>query len=121
MQPGLHPKNLIQQIANAIPRYCDKCGAKYNHNDLEIVMNDDSKAVCKLGCTNCSNSYLIHVTNNGDGMLSMSRGPVQSDLSADELKKFSDFAQIENNEILDVYIALGSVQTLTDFESLFKE
>lgn len=117
------PKNLsqiIQQIPSLVPNYCDKCGAKHANGDFEIISQDNEKALCKLNCYSCGNSYIINVTLPGDHNehLSARRAPFISDLNMEEIRKFSNVEKIDNEEILDVFMAINEVKNFNDLKTL---
>ena len=121
MQPqnSFNPQNLIQHISSIMPQYCDKCGARHDNKDLEIVFNSNSKAVCKLNCPNCGNSYMIHVNSPAEGMVAAKRSEYKSEITAQEITKFSNIKEIDSNEVIDVFNSLKSVSSIDDFNNLF--
>jgi hypothetical protein len=115
----LNPQNLMHQISSIMPHFCDKCGEKHDTSDLEIVFNSSSKAMCKLNCKECGNTYMIHVNSPVDGMLAAKRAQYKSEITANEISKFSNVNNIESNEIIEVFDALKGVKTIDDFNGLF--
>jgi hypothetical protein len=107
-------------VSNLMPNFCDKCGAKYDNSDLELVDGGMKKATFKLTCRSCHNSYMIQVQNPSTGLLEAKRMPFKTDVNSEEFAKFSDSKQIEADEILDVYASIEKVQTIKDFDRLFK-
>ncbi len=114
-----NPNNLMQQISHVMPHFCDKCGGRHDPTDLEIVFNSNAKAVCKLSCKNCGNTYMIHVNSPVDGMLAAKRSEYRSEITGKEINKFSNVSAIASNEIIDVFDALKKVKTIDDFNKLF--
>ncbi len=109
----------MQQISQVMPHFCDKCGNRHDPSDLEIVFNSNSKAVCKLNCKNCGNSYMIHVNSPAEGMVAAKRAEFKSEITVQEINKFSNVPEIGSNEILDVFDALKKVNNIDDFNKLF--
>lgn len=104
-----------------LPKYCDKCGAKHDHADFEIVTSGKNKAMCKMTCKNCGNAYMIHVNSPVEGVLSSKRSAFKSEITAKEITKFSNSSKIESDEIIDIYKGLESVKTIDDFNNLIAE
>ena len=117
----LNLQNLIQQIPAIVPNFCDRCGVKHSQNDFEIVSQEIDKVICKLSCLSCGNTYIIHVNTplDGSGVFSARRASFPSEISTEEIKKFSNVESINNEEILDVFIALREVKNIDDFNILF--
>ncbi len=109
---------LLQQVSAIVPNFCDRCGTKHMKTDLEVIDRNSDKVVCKLSCNNCKNTYIIHVSTNSDGIIS-SRRAFKPDISSGEFQKFSKLERINNEEILDVFIALKGIDTMDDFSILF--
>lgn len=112
---------LLQQIPNVIPSYCDKCGAKHNKEDVEIIAQDLDKMALRLTCTNCNTNYMIQVQSPSEGVLSAKKTSSRTDINSAEIRKFTEFDAINNEEILDVHMAMKGVNNLKDFELLFAE
>lgn len=107
-------------MTNLVPKYCDKCGAKHSPADLNILDESSEKVVCKLQCSNCNSSYMIHVQNTIEGV-SARRANVKSEITKKEYQKFARSEKIASEEILDVYMALETVESIADFDALVKE
>ena len=112
--------NLMQQVQSIVPNFCEKCGAKHMKTDLEVVERSLDKMVCKLSCTSCQNTYIIHLTASPEGLLTQ-RKSFKSDLTQEEYKKFSNFQDIEKEEILDVFVAINSLESIDDLKNLLAE
>ncbi len=121
MPKTFQSSQLMQQIASLMPHYCDRCGFKHTRGDLEIVNQEMDKVVCKLECINCKNVYLFHVNSPSEGMLNTKRASIKTDISGEEIKKFSNTDTIENDEVLDVFIAVQDINDISDFNGLFEE
>jgi hypothetical protein len=121
MLKKLNLQNLIQQVPAIVPNFCDRCGAKHSQSDFEIVSQDIEKVMCKLSCYSCGNTYIIHVNTpiDGSGIFSARRASFPSEITTEEIRKFSNVESINNDEILDVFIALRDVKNIDDFNVLF--
>lgn len=118
------PKNInqiLQQISAIIPNYCDKCGTKYEKTDFEIVTQDMNGLTCRLDCKHCHNSYIMHINNPVEGMLAAKRAALKTDITTDEMRKFSSVDTIDNEEVLDAINALKSVNNVMDLEKLLQD
>lgn len=112
-------QNLIQQMQNVIPSYCDKCGNKHDKKDLELISQEGTKASFRLSCSNCGNSYMVMVQSPMDGVFTARKVSGRKDLTVNEIKKFSNLDSIDKEDILDAFIAIKDVKTLKDLEVLF--
>ncbi len=119
MPKNININQILQQIPGLLPNYCDRCGMKHDKSDLEIVSQDNEKVVCRLGCTKCGSSYMIHINSPVDGIVAAKKSAYKVDVSPAEIKKFSLTEEINQDEILDVFIALKDVATIQDFNILF--
>lgn len=121
MPKNININQILQQMPGLLPNYCDRCGVKHERNDLEVVSQDADKVVCKLSCSNCSSSYMIHINSPAEGIVSAKKAAYKMDASMEEIKKFSLTDDINQDEILDVFMALKDVNTLSDFNVLFSK
>jgi hypothetical protein len=119
MQKPLNFNQILQQMPTLVPNFCDRCGAKHQKTDLEVVNQDMERIVCRVACSNCGTGYMIHINSPADGVVAAKKASYKSDISNSEIKKFSNTERIENEEILDVFIALKEVKTIKDFNYLF--
>ena len=120
MQKFLNIQQILQQMPAILPNYCDVCGSKHGKEDLELVTQENDKIICRLACNTCGNVYMINI-NSSVGGLAVRRAPFKADISANEMKKFSNVDEINNEEILDVFIALKEVGSIRDFDVLFSK
>lgn len=121
MDQNKMPKNLnniLQQISAIIPNYCDKCGARYERSDFEIINQDQNGISCRLDCKNCNNSYVMNINNPAEGMLAAKRANMRADITVEEMRKFANVDTIDNEEVLDALIALKGVRNISDLEKL---
>lgn len=103
---------------NIIPQFCDRCGAKHHPADMEVISSEDMQVTAKIECSSCKATYLMHITMPMDGVVSGKKSLFKTDLSQGEIKKFSDVAEIENEEILDSIIAMKKVKSFSDLNNL---
>lgn len=113
--------NILQQISAIIPNYCDKCGHRYEKDNFEIINQDQNGVSCRLDCSNCNNSYVMHINNPSEGMLAAKRAPIKGDITVDEMRKFSVMDRIDNEEVLDAIIALKGVHNVKDLEKVLNK
>jgi len=118
MQQNSFFKQILQQVPSLLPNYCDKCGARHEIGDLQIIKQDMSKVICRLGCNSCNNSYLIHINIPLDGIVTAKRTSFVSDITKEEFQKFSELQKINNEEVLEVFVALKEVSEMKDLEYL---
>lgn len=121
MPKNININQILQQMPGLLPNFCDRCGAKHEKSDLEIVSQDFDKVVCRLGCINCGSSYMIHINSPAEGIVAAKKSAFKIDASVEEIKKFSMTDEINQDEILDVFMALKDVSTLKDFDILFSK
>lgn len=119
MQKPININQILQQMPNLVPNFCDRCGARHTKSDLEVVSQDNERIICRIACTNCSTGYMIHINSPAEGVVAAKKASYKSDITTSEFKKFSNTDEIENDEILDVFIALKEVRTINDFNILF--
>lgn len=112
---------ILQQLPQVVPNYCDKCGAKHSKEELELIGQEQDKISLRLTCSACGSNYMIQIHNPSEGVFAARKTVSRSDVSVGEAKKFIESDNIDGDEILDVVLALKNVNTLKDFELLFAE
>ncbi|BCX13488.1 MAG: hypothetical protein KatS3mg085_020 [Candidatus Dojkabacteria bacterium] len=119
MENKIKNQNILSQISNIVPKYCDKCGKKYSHTDLDLIEQTDNRLVCKLSCNNCRNIYILQIHKDMDGNLSAKRTNIKQELvDEQEIKKFEEMEAIDLDEVLDVYIVLEKIKDVHELLSL---
>lgn len=113
--------DILQQIASIIPAYCDRCGTRYERNDIDIINQESSGITCRIECKNCNNNYMMQINNPAEGILSSKKASVKSDINVEEMRKFSNSEGIGNEEVLDAIIALDKVNNVNELEKLLRE
>jgi hypothetical protein len=103
---------------NIIPQFCDRCGARHNPTDMEVINSEDMQVTAKIDCNSCKATYLMHITMPMDGVVSGRKSLFKTDLSQGEVKKFTGVASIETEEILDSFIAMKKVKSFRDLDNL---
>ena len=103
---------------NIIPQFCDRCGSKHHPTDMEIISSEDMQFIAKIDCHNCKATYMMHITMPMDGMVSGRKSLFKTDLSQGEVKKFTGVSNIENEEILDSFIAMKKIKSFSDLDTL---
>ena len=88
----------------AIAKFCDKCGSPYTVDNLQIIKDNDFSSIIHFSCNNCKSR---HIATFVKPMGVSSRMPVNSDLSVDEIAKFSKGSAIPVDDILTVYSLLS--------------
>ena len=92
-----------QYFIDAIAKFCDKCGTAYSIDDLEIIQETPISSIIHFSCKNCKAS---HIATFLKPMGISNRMPVNTDLSIDEIRRFSQREETSKEEILDLYIYL---------------
>lgn len=108
-------ENMLSQFAAVVPNFCEKCGNEHDKEDLEVVMSDKGKVVCKLACKNCSHASMIHINSPVDGIVAAKKSTTKSEISGEEMSKFASSRAINSDELIEVYQGLKSVKTIDDF------
>ncbi len=110
-------QNFLNQISSIIPNFCDKCGYKHAHSDLDLVSQEGNKAICRLNCSNCGANYLIHVNMPVPGIVAASKTPAfKSEINKEEVKKFANISSIDSDDIIDIHESLQKIKTIDDFD-----
>jgi len=119
MLKNLPINQLLQQMPNVVPNFCDKCGSRHSKEDVEIVAQEHDRISLRLTCTSCGSTYMIQVQSPAEGVVAARKTVSRSDISVGEMRKFIESETIDSEEILDVVLALKKVSTLGDFDHLF--
>jgi hypothetical protein len=88
----------------AIAKFCDKCGAAYSVDNLKIIKENDFSSIIHFSCDNCKSR---HIATFVKPLGMSSRMPVNSDLTVDEITKFSKGNEVVVDDILNVYTLLS--------------
>lgn len=88
---------------DAIARFCDRCGSPYSTSDVQIVQDNGMSAIIHFSCSNCKSRHLATFLKP---IGVSSRTPINTDLNISEISKFANNKEIQNDDILDIYISL---------------
>lgn len=103
---------------NIVPQFCDRCGSRHEPDDLEIISSEEMQVTAKIDCKSCKATYMMHITMPMDGLVSGRKSLFKTDLSQGEVQKFAGTTNIDNEEILDSFIAMKTVGSYKDLEAL---
>lgn len=98
-----------QYFIDAIAKFCDKCGTAYLIDDLEIIQETPISSIIHFSCKNCKAS---HIATFLKPMGISNRTPINTDLSTDEIGKFSQQEETSTDEILDLYLYLKDADSV---------
>ncbi|HVX92557.1 MAG TPA: hypothetical protein VHA74_00395 [Candidatus Dojkabacteria bacterium] len=94
----------LEFFIEAIARFCDKCGASYSVDDLQLIQESDYSSIIHFTCKNCKSR---HIATFIKPIGLSSRMPINSDLNVKEIGKFASKSVIPADDILDVYTLLN--------------
>ncbi len=92
-----------QFFIDTVARFCDKCGSQYNIEDVNIIQNTGVSSIIHFSCHNCKSK---HIATFIAPLGISNRVSVNTDLSVNEIKKFSSEKEISAEDILEVYTCL---------------
>lgn len=92
-----------QFFIDTVARFCDKCGSQYNIEDVNIIQNTGVSSIIHFSCHNCKSK---HIATFIAPLGISNRVSVNTDLSVNEIKKFSSEKEISVEDILEVYTCL---------------
>lgn len=81
--------------------YCPKCGASLERAELVTISEAPIALLAHAVCAVCKAESMVTITPAGSGSVQ-----VQSDLTAEEFKKFLGAKNVSYDEILDLHVAL---------------
>lgn len=79
---------------------CPLCGGKINLEENIVIDSPQDPDVCFASCPECGGSIVVSTLYNFFGSATMA---IATDLSAEDLLKFSKSEEISSDEILDLY------------------
>jgi len=91
-----------QFYLDSIAKFCDKCGNAYSLDDLNILQSSGASAIIHFSCHICKSKHIASYVSSNMGM--SSRVPINTDLSIDEIRKFSKKEVLSLQNILDLYV-----------------
>lgn len=87
-----------------VSQYCDRCGTEYSLEDVHIVQETSSSTIIHFSCSNCLSN---HIANFIPSIGTVSRMPINTDLTADEIIGFIKSRKVSTDDVLDVYDRLN--------------
>jgi hypothetical protein len=84
----------------AIARFCDKCGAPYSIDDLQIIQESELSSIIHFSCTNCKSR---HIATFLKPVGVSSRMPINTDLHVSELSAVTKRGEIPVDDVLAIY------------------
>lgn len=96
-------KNKKKFCIENVSKFCDKCGASYNLEDIHIIQEVDSSLVIHFFCSRCKSE---NVASFLPPMGLATKIPINCDLSLKELKNFSSKDVISLDDVLEVHVSL---------------
>ncbi len=97
-----------QIFLEVVAKFCDKCGTPYAIDDLNIVQNTGMTTIIHFSCHNCKAK---HIATFIPSLGVSQRVPVNTDLGAKEIGRFSNMDEISLQEILNLYTSLKKDNT----------
>lgn len=88
----------------AIAKFCDKCGSPYSVDNLQIIKDNEFSSIIHFTCNSCKSR---HIATFLKPMGVSSRMPINSDLSVEEIGRFSQSESVAVDDILSVYSLLS--------------
>ena len=105
----------LNEARAVAPKYCEKCGQKYQDHDFNLVQKNNGQSVFHLKCARCSNTYILNVVSPSPHVMASQRSSFNIDLrDAEEMTKFAGQKAVSQDEALDVLNTLEH----EDLESL---
>ena len=106
MVKSLNRNNLSEKkqfFIDTIAKFCDKCGNRYNKNDLEIIQDNNISSIIHFSCPKCKSNHIatffkpIGISN---------RMPINTDLDVNEIGRYAAMKKTSVDEILEIYLYL---------------
>ncbi len=86
-----------------VAKYCDKCGAPYDLENLQIVQESSSSIVMHFFCEVCKSE---NIASFFSPVGLTTKIPINCDLDINELKYFSSIEVVSLDDVLEVYTSL---------------
>ncbi|MBD3311093.1 MAG: hypothetical protein GF349_01170 [Candidatus Magasanikbacteria bacterium] len=93
-------KNDSDERGIKIIRECPLCNVEYEMQDMSVLKRNDHANLVHSTCPECNNSVLSVVLITETGLSSIG---MVTDLSADDVIKFSKFGPVTEEELLDFH------------------
>ncbi|MBD3329252.1 hypothetical protein GF357_02045 [Candidatus Dojkabacteria bacterium] len=88
----------------SVSKFCDRCGTPYSTSDVHIVQETSSSTIIHFSCSNCLSN---HIANFVPAIGTVSRMPINTDLTSDEIVGFIRSGKVSTDDVLDVYDRLN--------------
>jgi len=99
----------LKEARTVAPKFCEKCGTKYEDSNFNLVKKEHSQTVFHLKCPKCNNTYMLNVVAPAPHMMASQRSSINIDVnSPEELSKFAGRGSVSRDEVIDVYQKLKS-------------
>ena len=95
--------NIIKQkqfFIDSVAKFCDKCSTAYTTDDVNILQNTNLATIIHFTCNNCKTE---HIATFMKGIGISQKVPMNTDLTAKEVNKFSQMGKISLQEVLNLY------------------
>jgi hypothetical protein len=79
---------------------CPICQSRYNQDSVKIIAKQEESYLLHVTCIKCKSAVLAYVMHTGVGLTTVG---LLTDLQADEVEKFSNMSNLNEDDILDVY------------------
>ena len=83
---------------------CPVCGRKYQSNRVEIIDEIGNSFLAYLTCNFCHSNLIVKVINMPQGLVG---NAILTDLTPEEVLRFSDENRISTDDILNVHQSLN--------------
>ncbi len=97
-------KNIEKQkqfFIEKIAKFCDKCGASYHLDDVQVIQEKNSSTIIHFSCQNCKSNNIANLVSP---MGFSTRIPINCDLSVKEFPKFASQDPISLDDVLEVHL-----------------
>jgi hypothetical protein len=109
-------QEVLKNIMQIAPKFCDVCGSQYQNKNFNVVKNEGQQLVVHLKCSNCGNGYMLNIFNPMHGVFGTTRSQVNLDIeSPKEMIKFASSKSLSINEALDAHNILMKSPVLDYF------
>ena len=98
-------KHSIRLVQN-----CPVCDRKYQPNRVQIIDEFGNSFLAYLTCNFCQSNLIVKVISMPQGLVG---NAILTDLSPEEVLRFSDAATVSGDDILNVHQSLSNNEILT--------
>ena len=93
--------NIKQDLLDKISKFCDKCGAPYSTEDLQIIKKTKLLTIIHFKCSVCKASKIVQLSNvySGDAVQQI----INTDLQNSELPTFMSKRAVTINDVIKIY------------------